>query len=188
MANSGDVLEHPSFGVRIAFLRTRAETNGRLLRVAVTLPPGFSMAEHVHPRQEEQHQVVSGTLRARVGGQERDYRVGERVIGPAGVAHAWKNPSEGEELRLVSEHRPVLHMELMLETGSAIAREWATQKRSIVRCLLRVAVLLDEIKEDFYFTGWHMRALMRLLLALAPIGRRLGYEPSSPRRDMHAAR
>ena len=32
-------------------------------------------------------------------------------------------------------------------------------------------VLLDTIKEDFYFTGWSMRAFMRLFVALAPLGR-----------------
>jgi hypothetical protein len=37
--------------------------------------------------------------------------------------------------------------------------------------VLRAAVLLDNIKDDFYFTGWSMRALMTLFTALAPVGR-----------------
>jgi len=187
MAKSGDVIEHRAFGVRITFLRTSAETNGELLRVEVVLPPGFSMAEHVHPRQEERHEVVSGTLRARVGGEERDYGAGEHVIGSAGVAHAWRNPSDREELHLVSQHTPVLHMELMLERGSVIAGDWAAHKRAIVPCLLRAAVLMDEIKDDFYFTGWRMRSAMNVLLALAPLGRRLGYGVTSRHPDLRTA-
>ena len=81
MAQPGDVIEHPSLGARMTFLKTSAQTNGELLRVEVVLPPGFSMAEHVHPRQEERHQILSGTLRARVDGQERDYKAEERVVG-----------------------------------------------------------------------------------------------------------
>jgi quercetin dioxygenase-like cupin family protein len=198
MAHPGDVLAHPAFGVQIRFLATSEQTNGSLLRAEVLLPPHFSMAEHVHPRQEERHEVLAGTLRARVGGLERDYRAGERVIGPAGVPHAWRNPSDREALRIVSEHRPVLHMELMLEAGSAIARDFAADKRGALKHLLRAAVLMDTIKDDFSFTGWPMRALMALLVALAPAGRLLGYRSGAqeaggqatatgPRRGMSAA-
>ena len=174
MAQPGDVIEHPSFGARITFLETSAQTNGDLLRVEVVLPPGFSMAEHVHPNQEERHEVLSGTLRARVGGQERDYEAGERVVGPPGVPHAWRNPSDHEDLRIVSEHRPASHTEHMLETGFAIARDFEADKKGILKHVLRAAVLLEEIKEDFYFTGAPLRMLMAVFVALAPIGRLLG--------------
>ena len=120
MAKPGDVIDLSSLGVRLTFLVTSEQTNGELLRVEVVLPPGFSIAEHVHPQQEEQHQVMSGTLRARVGGQEQDYQAGQRVIGPPDVPHAWCNPSDRESLHLVSGHRPVLHMQLMLEAVSQI--------------------------------------------------------------------
>jgi quercetin dioxygenase-like cupin family protein len=187
MAQPGDVIEHPSFGARITFLETSAQTNGDLLRVEVVLPPGFSMAEHVHPRQEERHEVLSGALRARVGGQERDYKAGERVVGPPGVPHAWRNPSDHEELCMVSEHRPVSHMEHMLETGFAIARDFEADKKGALKHLLRAAVLLDEIKEDFYFTGAPMRALMAVLVALALVGRLLGYGTGYQEDDNQAA-
>ena len=176
MAQPGDVIEHPSLGARMTFLKTSAQTNGELLRVKVVLPPGFSMAEHVHPRQEERHQILSGTLRARVEGQERDYKAGERVVGPPEVPHAWRNLSDSEELRIVSEHRPVGHMEHMLEAGSTIARDFEADKKGALKHLLRAAVLLDEIKEDFYFTGAPQRALMAILVALAPVGRLLRYD------------
>jgi len=171
VAKAGDVIDLPSLGVRITFLLTSEQTNGELLRVEVVLPAGFSIAEHVHPRQEEQHHVVSGTLRARVGGQEQDYQAGQRVIGPPGVPHAWSNPSDREDLHLVSEHRPVLHMELMLDAGSGIARDFSANKAGALKHVLRAAVLLDKIKDDFYFTGWSMRAFMTFFVALAPVGR-----------------
>ena len=63
------------------------------------------------------------------------------------------------------------HMELMLETGCQIARDFAANRLGALKHVLRAAVLLDTIKDDFYFTGWSMRALMTLFAALAPIGR-----------------
>jgi quercetin dioxygenase-like cupin family protein len=175
MAGPGDVLRHPAFGAQIRFLQTSQDTNGELLRVEVTLPPRFSMPEHVHPRQEERHEVVAGTLQARVGGVQREYVAGELVIGPPNVPHAWRNPSDRDALQLVSEHRPVLHMQQMLESGFAIAGDLWMDKRHAIEHLLRAAILMDEVKDDFYFTGFPMRALMAVFVALAPVGRWFGY-------------
>jgi quercetin dioxygenase-like cupin family protein len=180
MARPGDVVENPLFGARATFLETTEQTNGELLRVEVVLPPGFPISEHVHPAQEERHDVLSGTLSARVGGCERSYGEGERVVGPPGVPHAWCNPSDSEELRLISEHRPALHMEEMLEGSFNISRDLQVDKRGALKHLLRLAVLMDEVKDDFYLTQAPMQALLVLFASLAPVGRLLGYTPSSP--------
>jgi quercetin dioxygenase-like cupin family protein len=186
MAHPGDVVEAPLLGARATFLETAEQTNGELLSVEVVLPPGFSVSEHLHPAQEERHKVVRGTLRARVGGQQRDYLEGETAIGPPGVAHAWSNQSDGEDLCIVSEHRPALHMEALLEGGFTIARDLQADKKGVLKHLLRMAVLLGETSDDFYMTQWPMQALLRLFAALAPIGRLLGYGPlrSEPRRGV----
>ncbi len=176
MAHPGDVVEAPLFGARATFLETTEQTNGELLRVEVVLPPGFSVAEHVHPAQEERHKVVRGTLRARVGGHQRDYVEGETAVGPPGVPHSWGNPSDGEDLCIVSEHRPALRMEELLEGGFTIARDLQADKRGALKHLLRMAMLLDDVKDDFYMTQAPARVLLRLFAALAPVGRLLGYE------------
>jgi len=93
MAHPGDVLEIPVFGARVTFLQTAEQTNGESLRVEVILPPGFSVSEHVHPDQEERHQVLHGTLRGRVGGQERDYGEGEEAVGPPGCRTPGATPA-----------------------------------------------------------------------------------------------
>ena len=177
MAHPGDVVEAPLLGARATFLKTNEQTNGALVRVEVILPSGFSISEHVHPLQEERHRVVHGTLRARVGGQERDYGEGEEAVGPPGEPHAWGNPSDSEALCLVSEHRPALHTEEMLEGGFTIARDLQTDKRGALEHVLRMAVLLDDIKDDFYMSQTSMQALLRLFATLGPLGRLLGYQP-----------
>lgn len=179
MAHPGDVVEAPLFGARATFLGTAEQTGGELLRVEVVLPAGFSISEHVHPSQEERHKVVRGTLEARVGGQQQYYAEGETAIGPAGVPHAWSNPSDSEELCIVSEHRPALHMEALLEGGFTIARDLQADKKGAPKHLLRLAMLLDEARSDFYMSSWHGQTLLRSFAALAPIGRLLGYDPLS---------
>jgi quercetin dioxygenase-like cupin family protein len=146
VAKAGDVIENPITGERIIFLKSTRETNGELLRFEYVVPPRFFIPEHFHPRQEERHEVLSGTLRGRVGGQERDYSEGERVVGPAGVPHAWKNPSSEEELHLVSELRPPLVFETILETYFGLARDGKTTKQGIPKNPLQIAVLADETR------------------------------------------
>jgi len=65
----------------------------------------------------------------------------------------------------------------MLEGGFTIAHELQADKWGALGHLLRMAVLLDDIKDDFYMSRASMQALLRLFAALGPLGRLLGYEP-----------
>jgi quercetin dioxygenase-like cupin family protein len=184
MASRGDVVENPITGERVTFLETAGETNGELLRFEYVLPPGFSIPEHVHPRQEERHEILSGTLRGRVAGRERDYSAGERAIGPPGVPHAWRNASEDRELRIVSELRPALHLEGLMEVGFAIAGDLKTNRKNVLKRLPRMIMLANEAKHEFYLTsvpGPARGAFSALLGVLAYVVGRLGYETPPPR-------
>ena len=184
MAKAGDVIENPITGERIIFLETTRETNGELLRFEYVLPPGFTISEHFHPHQEERHEVLSGTLRGRVGGQERDYAEGERVVGPAGVPHAWRNPSSEQELRIVSELRPPLIFETIIETSFGLARDGkTTKKQGIPKNPLQLAVLVDETRGMFYSSGAPVavqEVFLALLAVVASVGRLLGYKARYP--------
>jgi quercetin dioxygenase-like cupin family protein len=183
VAKAGDIIENPVTGERITFLKTTQETNGELLRFEWVLPPGFFLPEHFHPRQEERHEVLSGMLRGRVGGQERDYAEGEKVVGPAGVPHAWRNPSSDQELRIISEIRPPLAFETIFETSFGLARDGKTTKQGIPKNPLQLAVLADEMRGMFYFTRAPVavqEAFSALLAVVASVGRLLGYKARYP--------
>ena len=184
MARAGDVIHNPVIGDRVTFLEVAADTGGERLRFEWVVPPGFSVPEHVHPRQEERHEVLSGTLWSRVGGRERTLGEGEWVAGPAGVPHAWRNPNRKEELRLLSELRPALHMETIIEGTAAVMRDLKNDKMGAPGHLLRFAILTDETRGDFYFSSTLARVSMKLLGKLAPLGRLLGYEARGGRRDV----
>ena len=100
------------------------------------------------------------------------------VVGLPGFPHAWRNPSDEEELLLVSELRPALHMEDLLELGPLIMGDLKRDKIGAPKHLLRVAVLTSEAKEDSYYTHRHIRASLALFGALGSLGRLLGYEAS----------
>lgn len=186
MAHRGDVIENPVTGERITFLETGEDTGGELLRFEYVLPPGFSIPEHVHPKQEERHEVVSGTFWGRVGGREQIFGEGQSVVGPPGVPHAWRNPSVNEKLRLVSEIRPPLRFETLFETGYALSRDGKTTRQGVPKNLLQLAALVDETGDMFYPAGMPVsawKASLRLFAALAFVGRLLGYRARYPENE-----
>ena len=83
-----------------------ADTDGESVVLEIRLPalaPGAP--PHVHPEQEERLQVLQGTLLLRVDGHDRVIGPGERWTVPAGVAHAYSNPTT-EPVHFVLETTP----------------------------------------------------------------------------------
>ena len=109
------ILEHPALRDRVTILVAPEDSSGGLLRIeylarAVTPPP----ADHVHPEQEERVEVVTGTVRCRVGGEERVLGPGEVLTLPPGVPHAvWNDDPSGS--CSIGEFRPALDTLTMLE-------------------------------------------------------------------------
>lgn len=105
VARRGEVFESPLNRQRAVFRETAADTGGELLRLDFYVGPGgFLGNEHLHPRQEERIEVLSGTLRCRVGGRERDLAEGEAITVPQGVTHTLWNEAE-EEAHALVEYR-----------------------------------------------------------------------------------
>ena len=85
MAAAGEELENPVTGQRVVFEATARETEGRLLRLRSSgEPQGFFAQEHVHPRQSERHEVISGQLGLSIG-RERLLKPGDVVDVPVGL-------------------------------------------------------------------------------------------------------
>jgi len=81
----------------MVFLKTGTETGGELLRIDSYNPPSAPLeSEHVHPFQESGAEVISGSLRFRVGGEERSVKAGECITIPVDTPHHFWN--DGEEV------------------------------------------------------------------------------------------
>src|SRR3990172_1055205 len=114
MAKQGDVIENPVTGERIVFRQTSAGTNGELLQFELTLKPhGFVPVEHVHSRQEERVEVVSGSVRYRLGGKEESLSAGQAAVLPPSIPHTLWNDTD-DEAHLIMEMRPPLGVEAAL--------------------------------------------------------------------------
>jgi len=177
MIHAGDTIENPVTGERILFRKTSHETNGEFVLIEAWVRPGGNVAAaHVHPKQEERFEVLSGTLGLRMGGQEIAAAPGETVTIPAGTPHRFWNAGE-DEVRFRCEVRPALQFEQLVETMFALAVAGKTNRKGMPNPL-RLAVIA-RAHFDVVRLPFPPAFAQRLGLALgAPLGRILGYAPT----------
>ncbi|HYM57817.1 MAG TPA: cupin domain-containing protein [Solirubrobacteraceae bacterium] len=143
MAHAGQEI-HGSDGFRLRFVRTAAETGGGSLEMEATYSGSGSLPpEHVHPRQVERFEVLDGTIRAIMGGTERQYAAGETFEVPAGTPH--QMTAEGPS-RVRWEMRPALRTAEVFERLHGGRDAGARAEASI-------AEFLAEFSDEIRITG-----------------------------------
>jgi quercetin dioxygenase-like cupin family protein len=174
VASSGDVLIHPVTGERVIWRKVATDTDGKLLQGDLYAEPGgFVAAAHVHPRQEERFEVISGTLRLRVGEDERVLTAGDVAVIPAGLPHVWWNSGE-DEVHVLGEFRPALRTEVFFETFFGLAADGKTNLKGLPNPL-RLAVIMREYEDELHLARPSVRWQRILFGPLAVIGRAIGY-------------
>jgi quercetin dioxygenase-like cupin family protein len=176
MIHAGDTIENPVTGERLHFRKTSRETNGEVVEIEVTVQPnGFVAAAHVHPHQSERFEILAGTVEFRVGKERVTARAGDVVTVEPGTPHKFHNVGE-DEARFVTEVRPALQFERLIETMFGLAADGKTNRKGMPNPL-RLAVIakahFDDVRLPFP-PVWMQRAGLALG---APLGRLVGYRP-----------
>jgi quercetin dioxygenase-like cupin family protein len=180
MARSGDVLQHPVTGERVIWRKVAADTQGELLQGDLFAEPGgFVAAAHIHPNQEERFEVLAGTLRIRIDGEERLLRAGDIAVVPPGRPHVWWNAGQ-EEVHVLGEFRPALRTEMFFETFFGLATDGKTNRKGLPNPM-RLAVLMREYEEELQLARPSIRVQRAMFGPLAVVGRLLGYRSWYPR-------
>ena len=169
MAYAGQILDNPVSGERIIFRRTAADTGGELLEIDLELAPnGHVPGKHVHPEQEERFEVISGTMKFKMGRKTVLAEAGETVTVPPGTPHKFENGGDGTAHVRV-QVRPALRMEQLFETAAALAHEGRTNSKGMPKPLdlaLFVREFADEVQGAFP-PAWVQQAAMAPLAWLA---------------------
>jgi len=117
-----ETIEAPTMGQRITCLPNTVSTSGELLRFTLWMrghawPPPL----HVHPRQEERIEVVSGSVLSISGGVRRVLSPGETISTPPGEPHT-VGPAGEDAVEMIVEFRPSLGFERFVERTFALDR------------------------------------------------------------------
>lgn len=179
MTEQGHVVENPVTGEKAIFPEGSRQAGDDLVRFDLFVRPGgFVTDEHIHPYQEESFLVKAGTIRLRVGDEERDCTTGDEAVVPAGTTHSWWNAGEDEvhavvELRGKSAGRFVP----LITSLFALAQAGKTDEKGNPG-LLQVAVILYEYRDVMWAAPVFVQKVIVPPVAL--LGRLVGYRPDYP--------
>jgi mannose-6-phosphate isomerase-like protein (cupin superfamily) len=105
MAHAGQEIGTPG-GMKLLLVRTGEETGGELLEMEATYPGDGSMPPmHLHPSQVEHFEILEGSMRTVIEGDERVYESGESFEVPAATPHQM---GTDQPTRMRWEVRPAL--------------------------------------------------------------------------------
>jgi quercetin dioxygenase-like cupin family protein len=158
-------------GERLTLLNTGQETNGEVLEIDVSFKPTAETNPlkwqdvHVHPRQEERFEVISGSVRFQIRDQEQILTAGQRITGPPNTPHRW-NSADGKDIHMRAELRPALHTDSAFSSAQHVRGKMS---------LLQAAVIMSEFDGIAYPTKPPPLLMRGIVRVLAPIGRLLGY-------------
>lgn len=135
-------------------------------------PAGSPPPKHFHPSQDEHFEVLSGAIRVRVDGDERELSQGEEIDIPRGSVHQMWNPG-GELARVRWRTSPAERTEQWFRAIDALHRQGKVARNGMPGPLA-FGVMLSEYRDVFRLAGpdWLLRPAFA---GLAVIGRARGY-------------
>jgi quercetin dioxygenase-like cupin family protein len=181
MARAGEQLYDPVQGDTLVFRETARDTGGALLRGEFVVPPRFSVPLHVHPLQEEDFEVLSGTFVIQIEDEHRSLVEGEQATVPPGTPHRFYNEDDQEEGRLLFELRPALNTEILFETLYGLATDGNTDSNGLPNPLQMAVILNGLHKGEIYLTTPPIAVQKALFALLSPVGKLVGYRDHYPK-------
>ena len=174
MGQTDEEIHNPRTGQRMRFRQTADDTEGALLQIESVNPPtGVAEPEHVHPNQESRAEVIAGTLRFVVEGEERRLGPGDAITIPAGTPHYFVNDGE-EDAVSIQEFRPALRTADFFKTLFELAEHGKLDDRGMPS-LLTLALVGPGFANEIRATSppWPVQRVA--FAVLAPIARLRGY-------------
>jgi mannose-6-phosphate isomerase-like protein (cupin superfamily) len=169
------VLENPRTGDQTIFYQTAQETEGAFLRFEERRAAGFNgPPAHLHLHQQEQFEVLEGTARIQVNGEDHFLQPGEQLTVPARTPHTWGNGGQ-TPVRVICEFRPALRIEHFIESLALLSSRG--DNAQLVRpSILQMALLALEY--EAFLAGPPIWLQKGIFLALKPLALLRGYRAS----------
>jgi quercetin dioxygenase-like cupin family protein len=175
MAQKGQTWSDPVTGDIVEVLETGKENNGEQLSYRFTLRPGgFKPVLHIHEKQDEIFEVLSGKLTYNLNGELKTAGAGQTITLPKGSPHTHYNGQANEELVMIQTIRPALDAEWLVDSILGL-----TKDKKIINGqpkFLQVMVWLRYYKARTYLAQVPVALQNALAYLLAPVARLLGYK------------
>jgi mannose-6-phosphate isomerase-like protein (cupin superfamily) len=168
MAGTGDTLAFPD-GSDYTITASAGETGGSFVEMEILLPPNaITPPLHIHPKQEEDYEVLAGTLEVHFEGDWQRLTEGESMTIARGTPHTFRNGS-GLRVRVRNVHRPALGFQDYLEEVHSLMQEGRIKSMTDASSLVQLSRLFEKYEDTIVPAKLGQRAVMGLF---ARVGRR----------------
>ncbi|HET9909919.1 MAG TPA: cupin domain-containing protein [Anaerolineales bacterium] len=189
MIRAGFSFEHPTTKTRTVVLESDAETSGMgwLLEVTRYSKLGSDLGEHLHLTWTETFEIIKGTAKYKLDGNERTAKAGESFVVEPGHFHV--HPWNANEDELVYRQRdrfaepsPAAVQDILgiFATRTGLARDGIRYK-GFAKLLFQSATIRTAIKHGNYVESPSMSMQKVLASTLGLLGELLGYKAVQPK-------
>ena len=123
MTSRSPSIDDPLTGQHLTFTHTASDTSGASVRAVVRLEPAGFVPRHLHLRQDEQLEVLTGSIRLHTGSTSRLLSAGDIATVPRRRVHRVANAGTSEASFVLEVH-PARRIErtirFMFATGRAL--------------------------------------------------------------------
>ncbi len=173
MATKGQILENPITGDTYEFLETSQDTQGKRMKIKMTLKTkGMLVPHHFHVLQEETFEVLTGKLTIVLENKTKILSVGEQITLPKNMAHNHYNNSDAT-LVIIQTVSPALDFEYLMENLIGLTKDgkMPNGKAGIVQEL----VSLKYLESKSFLANIPVFIQKIMMNVVAPIARLFGY-------------
>jgi mannose-6-phosphate isomerase-like protein (cupin superfamily)/uncharacterized protein YndB with AHSA1/START domain len=171
---SSELLDIAALGVEVTLRGEDGDRSDELQFEVIGTPRGLLTTEHVHLRQVERHEVISGEMLLDLNGEVHRLRPGETMEVPASVPHR-QRPAGAQPGHVRVTVRPEGRTREFLERLALLSRERELNRLGLPRPVAG-AKLIHDFADEGHATRPPVvvqRAFSATVLALAPLAERL---------------
>ena len=189
MIRAGFTFEHPSTKTRTVVLESDVETNGMgwLLEVTRYSKLGSDLGEHLHQTWTETFEIIKGTAKYKLDGNERIVQAGESFVVEPGRFHVHPWNATDEELVYRQRDRfaqpsPAAVQDILgiFATRTGMGRD-GIRLKGFAKLLFQSATIRTAIKHGNYVVSPSMAMQNLIGSTLGLLGELLGYRAVNPK-------
>ena len=189
MIRAGFTFEHPTTKTHTVVLESDAETDGMgwLLEVTRYSPLGSDLGEHLHLTWTETFEILKGTAKYKLDGNEKIAKAGDSFVVEPGHFHVHPWNATDEELVYRQRDRfeqpsPAAVQDILgiFATRTGMARDGIRYK-GFAKLLFQSATIRTAVKHGNYVASPSIAMQNVLASTLGLLGELLGYKAVNPK-------
>ena len=173
MPTKGKIVIDQFTGDSFEFLETAADTNGKKVKLKVTLKSkGQTVDDHIHVLQDETFEMITGRMTYFLNGEKKYLNPGEKVTLPKDVPHNHYNTDDSPAV-YIQTISPGIDIDFFIENLIGMINDGKVKNGKLP--FLQAMVTLKHLESPSYLAALPRPLQKNMANILSPIARLMGY-------------